>query len=98
LVSGSLNDFKAHSDKFFVLPLIEPSFLSGLVGMTSASIARRARERPRSDTVAKVGGALHVRNYRIQRVRRLNQSCATGQFLESKLLHGASKGRHLIIE
>jgi hypothetical protein len=32
-----------------------------------------------------------VRNYRIQRACRLNQSCVTDRFLESKLLHGASK-------
>ena len=30
----------------------------------------------------KVGGPLPVRNYRIQRPRRMNQSCATGLFLD----------------
>ena len=44
-----------------------------------------------ADIVAKVGDTLQVRNYRIQRACRLNQSCVTDRFLESKLLHGASK-------
>jgi hypothetical protein len=45
----------------------------------------------RSDFVAKVGGPLQVRNYRIKRARHLNQSCATDQFLESKLRVGMRK-------
>ena len=31
-----------------------------------------------ADFVAKVGGPLQVRNFRIQRARRLNQCCASG--------------------
>ena len=38
-----------------------------------------------ADFVAKVGGPLQVRNFRIQRARRLNQCCAAGLFFESML-------------
>src|SRR5450759_3607050 len=38
-----------------------------------------------ADFVAKVGGPLQVRNFRIQWARRLNQSCAAGLFFESML-------------
>src|SRR5664280_2717449 len=38
-----------------------------------------------ADFVAKVGGPLQVRNFRIQRARRLNQYCAAGLFFESML-------------
>jgi hypothetical protein len=44
-----------------------------------------------ADFVAKVGDHLQVRNYRIQRARRLNQSCATDRFLESMLRVGMRK-------
>jgi hypothetical protein len=44
-----------------------------------------------ADFVAKVGDPLQVRNYRIQRARRLNQSCATDRFLESMLRVGMRK-------
>ena len=39
----------------------------------------------RVDFVAKVGGPLQVRNFRIQRARRLNQCCTAGLFFESML-------------
>jgi hypothetical protein len=38
-----------------------------------------------ADFVVKVSDPHQVRNYRIQRARRLNQSCATDRFLESML-------------
>ena len=44
-----------------------------------------------ADFVAKVGDPLQVRNYRIQRARRLNQSCATDRFFESMLRIGMQK-------
>ena len=44
-----------------------------------------------ADCVAKVGDPLQVRNYRIQRARRLNQSCAPDRFLESMLRVGTQK-------
>jgi hypothetical protein len=44
-----------------------------------------------ADFVAKVGGPLQLRNYRIQRARRLNQSCAPDRFLESMLRVGTQK-------
>jgi hypothetical protein len=44
-----------------------------------------------SDFVAKVGGPLQVRNFRIQWARRLNQSCAAGLFFESMLRVGMRK-------
>jgi hypothetical protein len=46
----------------------------------------RCRECPLcADFVAKVGGPLQVRNFRIQWARRLNQCCAAGLFFESML-------------
>jgi hypothetical protein len=44
-----------------------------------------------ADFVAKVGGPLQVRNFRIQWARRLNQSCAAGLFFESMLRVGMRK-------
>src|SRR5450759_5213636 len=44
-----------------------------------------------ADCVAKVGGPLQVRNFRIQWARRLNQSCAAGLFFESMLRVGMRK-------
>jgi hypothetical protein len=44
-----------------------------------------------ADFVAKVGGPLQVRNFRIQRARRLNQCCAAGLFFESMLRVGMRK-------
>jgi hypothetical protein len=44
-----------------------------------------------ADFVAKVGGPLQVRNFRIQWARRLNQSCAAGLFFESMLRVGMLK-------
>jgi hypothetical protein len=44
-----------------------------------------------ADFVAKVGGPLQLRNFRIQRARRLNQSCAPDLFLESMLRVGTQK-------
>jgi hypothetical protein len=44
-----------------------------------------------TDFVAKVGGPLQVRNFRIQRARRLNQCCAAGLFFESMLRVGMRK-------
>jgi hypothetical protein len=44
-----------------------------------------------ADFVAKVGGLLQLRNFRIQRARRLNQSCAPDRFLESMLCVGTQK-------
>jgi hypothetical protein len=52
----------------------------------------RRRECPLcADFVAKVGGPLQLRNFRIQRARRLNQSCAPDRFLESMLRVGTQK-------
>jgi hypothetical protein len=44
-----------------------------------------------ADFVAKVGGPLQVRNFRIQWARRLNQCCAAGLFFESMLRVGMRK-------
>jgi hypothetical protein len=44
-----------------------------------------------ADFVAKVGGPLQVRNFRIQWARRLNQSCPAGLFFESMLRVGMRK-------
>src|SRR5664280_1453885 len=44
-----------------------------------------------SDFVAKVGGPLQERNFRIQWARRLNQYCAAGLFFESILRVGMRK-------
>jgi hypothetical protein len=44
-----------------------------------------------ADCVAKVGAPLQARNYRIQRTRRLNQSCAVDRFAESILRVGMRK-------
>jgi hypothetical protein len=44
-----------------------------------------------ADFVAKVGGPLQVRNFRIQWARRLNQSCAARLFFESMLRVGMRK-------
>jgi len=44
-----------------------------------------------ADFVAKVGDPLQLRNYRIQRARRLKQSCAPDRFLESMLRIGTQK-------
>jgi hypothetical protein len=44
-----------------------------------------------ADFVAKVGGPLQVRNFRIQWARRLNQCCAAGLFFESILRGGMRK-------
>src|SRR5664280_648543 len=44
-----------------------------------------------ADFVAKVGGPLQERNFRIQWARRLNQYCAAGLFFESILRVGMRK-------
>ena len=44
-----------------------------------------------TDFVAKVGGPLELRNFRIQCARRLNQSCAAGLFFKSMLRVGMRK-------
>jgi hypothetical protein len=44
-----------------------------------------------TDAVEKVGGKRQARNNRIQKVLRLNQSCAVSCFFESKLRLGVSK-------
>jgi hypothetical protein len=44
-----------------------------------------------ADFVVEVGDPLQVRNYRIQRARGLNQSCAGDRFIESMLRVGMRK-------